>query len=180
MGRQRRTPRGCVDRNYGSKIGWQTLSRRTPRGCVDRNHTHCGVEGQVVGSHPTRVRGSKQLSQRNAQGVLLSHPTRVRGSKHVVTSDKGKPFGRTPRGCVDRNRIIEINKGTLERSHPTRVRGSKLHPYALRLCSRLSHPTRVRGSKPRYHAHIVSTDMSHPTRVRGSKHEQKGKANKLY
>ena len=74
-------------------------------------------------SHPTWVRGLKQLLPRLSRTIVMSHPTWVRGLKQFVTQHQQERFvapyvgawiettiaaiaaqnpeGRTLRGCVD-------------------------------------------------------------------------------
>ena len=123
-----RTPRGCVDWNI-EKFGDKKASiGRTPRGCVDWN-LYSVLSGELftvaplVGawietdicrccsqghqSHPSWVRGLKHRFFEDGHLGCLSHPSWVRGLKqysNVILQTAERC--RTPRGCVDWNRLI--------------------------------------------------------------------------
>ena len=52
-------------------------------------------------SHPTWVRGLKQVVVDIVKTDILSHPTWVRGLKHCRKATKTLTTSRTLRGCVD-------------------------------------------------------------------------------
>ena len=52
-------------------------------------------------SHPTWVRGLKQIKHDLIQSEQLSHPTWVRGLKHHDKALADAATSRTLRGCVD-------------------------------------------------------------------------------
>ena len=52
-------------------------------------------------SHPTWVRGLKQVLNLLFFAAFVSHPTWVRGLKHIGHAHRPGEQRRTPRGCVD-------------------------------------------------------------------------------
>ena len=76
-------------------------------------------------SHPSRVRGLKQMRETHLIETVLSHPSRVRGLKLLIQR---------------LDMIILV-------SHPSRVRGLKHQDDSAATNVFKSHPSRVRGLK---------------------------------
>ena len=101
------------------------MQGRLHHGGVDRNVTDYAVEGNALGSPPSRRRGSKPVHAAVPAVGRLSPPSRRRGSK--------------PRGGVA---IVRVGG-----SPPSRRRGSKRHDQRHAVSAVGSPPSRRRGSK---------------------------------
>ena len=85
-------------------------------------------------SHPTWVRGLKQLWLKRLRRKIESHPTWVRGLKLFTTKLRVKLIQVAPYVGAWIETMMEILRESSRRSHPTWVRGLKpltLSPYDL-------------------------------------------------
>ena len=64
-------------------------------------HSIGATKGRKLASHPTWVRGLKLPERRIWNKEGLSHPTWVRGLKHLHRTSNHPRVSRTLRGCVD-------------------------------------------------------------------------------
>ena len=99
-------------------------------------------------SHPTWVRGLKQVMCTNPLTIKKSHPTWVRGLKHRITqilliTEYVAPYV----GAWIETSVLSLYVANYSKSHPTWVRGLKHFGVGGFTTYNLSHPTWVRGLK---------------------------------
>ena len=192
VGRDRRSPRGSVDRNFYGSYNWPGAKSRSPRGSVDRNTLTRRRFCRSVRSLPARERGSKPINGGDHSADALSLPARERGSK------QGKMAGAVAKNCVapragawiETFMAVPLNQvpqvapragAWIETcNNPDGgIGAAQVAPRAgawietLMLCCRKlvgrSLPARERGSKPSADRAIVAGETSLPARERGSK-----------
>ena len=86
---------------------------RTPRGCVDWNNEYILLSARYCRSHPSWVRGLKPRNDLYYSLYITSHPSWVRGLKLSLLSTIPCKSCRTPRGCVDWNKVLPVYRVTL-------------------------------------------------------------------